>query len=184
MWRCSMPSVEDRTQTLRGMVASVTGRPTYVADGSFAQPAEKYCTVKLIGHRSFEHDTVEDTDGFHQKVRGLATLDFSIQAIGGNEEDGTGAVQALRRFFTSLCADLPRETLLRAGMGVSSIGQVVDISAVIAGRIEDRAAVIISIIASCEEIFDFDSATQAEITINEDPPVAAPTDPPDCPAGG
>lgn len=182
-----MATLEDRVQTLADYVEAYTGRATFLADSNFTQPGTPYCTIKLINSNFSDKDIVTDTDGFHQEVRGLARLDYSIQAIGGNEVAATGAFRVLKILTLSFQADLPREALTTQGIGVVEIGEVRDASLVVGSNIEDRAMFILGVSASIPETYNFDTATQieAELDSGVEPAnsIVAPQDPPDCPAG-
>lgn len=167
-----MATLEDRLQTVMDYVEAWTSRTTYEADSNFTQPTSPYCTVKLINENDYDFDVAEDTDGFHQVVRGLTRLDYSIQAIGGDAVAGTSANKVLHRLLASFKADLPRETLEKEEIGVILIGDVIDISTEVGGTIEDRAALTITLSASIAETFDFQTAIKAGVEVDPgfDPP--------------
>lgn len=178
-----MATLEDRLQTFRGYIETYGNRPAYVADAAPTQPTNPYFTVKLITLKTFHHDTKEDIDGITERVRGLKSLTYSIQAIGGDEAGGTGATFALERLSSSFEADVPQRVLTDQEIGVVEVGDITDISTVVGSKIEDRAAMIVTLNASIAEIFDYESATEA--TIEVDPgltPVQTITIPPDEPA--
>ncbi len=183
-----MATLEDRIQSIRQYVADYAGRATYIAESGFTQPTSPYCTIKQIDVKHYHHDVAEDLDGFNERVRGLVDLTFGVQAIGGDEPAGTGANKVLHRLIASLTASLPRQQLEADEIGIKEIGNVTDISIVVAGRIENRAVVNLVFSASVLEDFAFDSAIKTNIDLDAgmDPAqqITVPQEPPDCPAGG
>lgn len=183
-----MATIEDRNQSIADYVEAHTGRTTLIAESGFKQPETPYCTVKLIDINYYQHDIAEDLDGFTEKVRGLAKLVYSVQAIGGDDSAGTGANKVLHRLVASFSASLPRQSLAADEIAVQEIGKVTDVSMTVASRIEDRALVNLGFSASVAEEFAFDSAIETGIEIDAgiepDQQLTVPTDQPDCPAGG
>lgn len=183
-----MATLEERTQTIADYVETYTGRSTFITDSNYTQPDTPYCTVKIIDITYSEKDIVEDVDGFSEKVRGLARLTCSIQAIGGDESAGTGANKVLHRLKASFTASLPRQVLEAEEIGVQILGKVTDLSIVVGSKIEERALINIDLSASIAETFTFDSATEVNIDLDAGPDpaqqITVPQDPPDCPAGG
>jgi hypothetical protein len=174
-----MATIKDRLKSVASYVETYTGRETLLEDSGFVQKIDAYATVKLIANVSYQHDTKMDIDGLNEEVRGLRKLSYSIRAIGGEADDD------LHRLKSSFDADVPLRSLTDQGIGVLVIGDVTDTSLVVAGRIEERAVLTITLSASVPEIFDFESATEAQVEV--DPGLTPtenliiPTDTPDCP---
>lgn len=172
---------EDVVQAMANWVAKWTGRTTYIAESGFTQPATPYCTVKALADRSPSFDIVELTSITSEKVRGLVDIDFEIQAIGGDESAGTGAMSVLGRLARARHASLPRQELEVVGIGPNSADGPRDISMVVGGIIEDRAVMIMTVSCSINQTFVMDTSMEAEINI-EGETIISPPDPVPCPA--
>lgn len=180
-----MATLEQRFQTFRTYVETYTGRTTYEADSGFTQPNPPYCTVKLILAKPYQHEVNRDIDGITEEIRGLTTLSYSVQAIGGDVEAGTDSLQTLKRLALSFSADVPQRFLTDQGIGVLDVGEVLGVSTITGSKIEDRSSMIITLSASVPEVFDYESATEATIEIDPgvDPAqtITIPPDEPACP---